>query len=291
MLLYNQYLHNLKLEKTKHHISLENNTMKTNNKQEKNNWSKVILVSIGITILFILACIVLCNTISDDIMSTYDIISLSLSTYSSLSLVLLVIQLIVAKQESRDRHDEKRREKTVDYIIKWSESLSWETTHATHIVETFNHKQCECLYKKLPFEVNYETKKNLCPICSSYSKNTCRKCINNGVNCSSNETIEANNKEQLYTIDAIQCTELRWYVIKYLNHLEALLISWKQGIVDRDIIEEQFCYLYDPASGTDTLQSFRNIAGDGKSYPTIEEFCLELRNKRQQSTNKMKRLL
>lgn len=264
--------------------------MKTD-EQKKTKLNKIIIIiSIVVTLVIILCCIVLCNVVPENKMRNYEIIMISLTAYSSLSLVLLVVQLIISKQDSRARHDEKRREKTVDYMIKWSESLSWETSYALHIVETFNHQQCVSLYKHKPFEVDYEIKKKLCPICSHYLKDTCHKCLEQQEN---NEDIilNANNKERLYTIDVIQCTEIRWYIIKYLNHLEALLISWKQGIVDRDIIEEQFCYLYDPKSGQDTLQSFRNVAGGGKSYPTIEEFCLELRNNRQQTNNKMKELL
>ena len=275
--------------------------MKKDRNKKKINWNKVLAVILGvITIAVVITCIVLCKTISEDTMSNFEIISLSLSAYSSLSLVLLVIQLIVSKQDAKARHDEKRREKTVDYMIKWSESLSWETSYALRIVESFNHQQCISLYKNIPFEVDYKTKESLCPICSRYLKNTCNDCLKKkkqkeqcgDVTIENNSTSSAKEtKEKLYTIDVTQCAEIRWYIIKYLNHLEALLISWKEGIVDREIIEEQFCYLYNPISGTDTLQSFRNIAGDGKSYPTIEEFCLELRNNRQQTNNKLKELL
>lgn len=258
-------------------------------KQTKFNWSTfLIIILITFTLAAIVVGIVLCKITPKEIMNTYEIIMIAVNIYSSLSLLLLVVQLIVSKQDTRARHDEKRREKTVDYMVKWSESLSWETAYALKVVETFNHQQCMSLYNNIPFEVDYHTKENLCPICSRYLKDTCNKCMGKSTD---NQSGENSDKEKLYTIDAIQCAEIRWYVIKYLNHLEALLISWKEGIVDREIIEEQFCYLYDPSSGRDTLQSFRNIAGDGKSYPTIEEFCLELRNNRQQTNNKIKELL
>ncbi len=277
--------------------------MKTVDKK-RFNWN--LYVSLGlatVTLMFIISCIVLCNIIPKEIMTKYEIIDILIAGYSSMSLVLLVIQLIISAKNTRSHHDEKRREKTVDYMIKWSESLSWETSYAIKIVETFNHHQCISLYKNIPFEVDYKTKESLCPICSRYLKNTCKDCLGRKKQIKpvknthlkfkkSSTSIKRNqSKEKLYIIDVTQCAEIRWYVIKYLNHLEALLISWKEGIVDREIIEEQFYYLYNPTSGRDTLQSFRNVAGDGKSYPTIEEFCLELRNKRQQTTNKFKELL
>lgn len=281
--------------------------MKNRNQNKRFNWSiLVVFILIFMTIVAIISCIIFSKITPEEIMSTYEVIMVTLTAYSSLSLLLLVIQLIVSKQDTRARHDEKRREKTVDYMVKWTECLSWETTYATSIVETFNHQQCVSLYKRIPFQVDYETKKKLCAICSHYMKNTCRNCLGENTsdtsegisikstNCDTdrNKEIEGTNKSiHTYTVDVAQCNEIRWYVIKYLNHLEALLISWKQGIVDREIIEEQFFFLYDPISGKDALQSFRNIAGDGKSFPTLEEFCLELRNNRQQTTNKMKELL
>ena len=258
----------------------------------------IVIGLISITIGVIVCCIILCKTIPPEKMTTYEIINTSLTVYGSLSLVLLVLQLINSTKNASSHHDEKRREKTVDYMLKWSESLSWETSYAIKIVETFNHHQCISLYKTIPFEVDYKTKEALCPICSRYLKNTCKDCLGRKIHIKplkkqkkSTTPNSSKNKEKLYVIDVTQCAEIRWYVIKYLNYLEALLISWKEGIVDREIIEEQFYYLYNPISGRDTLQSFRNVAGDGKSYPTIEEFCLELRNKRQQTTNKFKELL
>lgn len=265
--------------------------MKTKDKKKFNKF--IIFSLIAFTFLVISACVVLCLTIPSNVMRTYEIITATFTAYSSLSLILLVIQLILSKQDSSDRHDEKRREKTVDYMIKWSESLlSWETAYAVKIVETFTHEQCEHLYNYKPFEVDYKTKKDLCNICRHHLKDTCRRCTECDENTNPSCDCDKNSqKEKVYTIDEVQGAEIRWYIIKYLNQLESLLLSWKQGIVDRDIIEEQFDHLYKPGTGKDTLQYFRNIAGGGKAYPTIEEFCLNLRNKRQETTNKMKELL
>lgn len=214
---------------------------------------------------------------------TYYLISVILSALSMISVVLVFVQLALSTKQAKANHEEKRREKTVEYMLKWSESLEWETTFAINIIEQFNHIQCEKLYLREEFEVNYEIKEKLCCICSHYQKPTCKKCTQ--------QKATEGSEKLTYMVGIEQCTELRWYVIKYLNHLESLLISWKQGIIDRNIIEEQFVYLYDPKTGQDTLQSFRNIAGNGASYPTIEEFCLALRTKRQASNAKMKELL
>lgn len=277
--------------------------MKTENNKREFNWNTAIAVTLGIlTVAVIVVCVLLCIKIPETYMRDYEIISLMISAYGSLSLVLLVIQLVVAKNDSRARHDEKRREKTVDYMIKWSDSLRWETAYALKIVEGFNYEQSQSLYKGEPFEVNRATKEKLCAICSHYLTPSCKKCLENvQIQCQKDESkkdskkcqihIDVSCQNKMYQIDARQCAEIRWYIIKYLNTLETILISWKEGIVDREIIKEQFYYLYNPEDGSDTLQAFRNVAGKGKSYPTIEEFCLELRNNRQQTNTKSKNVL
>lgn len=277
--------------------------MKTENSKRKFNWNTIIAISLAILfILLVVACILLCAFIPSNIMSSYQIISLALSAYGSFSLVLLVVQMVVSKKDAQARHDEKRREKTVDYMIKWSESLRWETTVALKIVEGFNHNQSQKLYNGQPFEVDKKTKERLCTICPRYLKASCKKCLETHLQPKCNDTSECTkcsdetlqnqqNQNEIFLVDESQCAEIRWYIIKYLNTLETILISWKEGIVDREIIKEQFYYLYNPENGSDTLQAFRNVAGNGKSYPTIEEFCLELRNSRQQTNIKLKNIL
>lgn len=149
--------------------------MKTENNKREFNWNTAIAVTLGIlTVAVIVVCVLLCIKIPETYMRDYEIISLMISAYGSLSLVLLVIQLVVAKNDSRARHDEKRREKTVDYMIKWSESLRWETAYALKIVEGFNYEQSQSLYKGEPFEVNRATKEKLCAICSHYLTPSCK---------------------------------------------------------------------------------------------------------------------
>ena len=83
--------------------------MKTENNKREFNWNTAIAVTLGIlTVAVIVVCVLLCIKIPETYMRDYEIISLMISAYGSLSLVLLVIQLVVAKNDSRARHDEKR---------------------------------------------------------------------------------------------------------------------------------------------------------------------------------------
>lgn len=70
------------------------------------------------------------------------------------------------------------------------------------------------------------------------------------------------------TVDGKILTELRWHVITYLNTLETILVSWQLGIVDREVIEEEFDFIKDASKGC-TLAEFRHTAG---GFPVIEAF-------------------
>lgn len=62
--------------------------------------------------------------------------------------------------------------------------------------------------------------------------------------------------------------------------LESVMTAWNLNIVDRQEIEDQFQYLYNPERGWDVLESFREAAGGRNAYPNIEKFIQELKDRR-----------
>ena len=56
--------------------------------------------------------------------------------------------------------------------------------------------------------------------------------------------------------------------------------AWNLNIVDREEIEDQFQYLYNPEKGWNALKPFRDAAGGMNAYPNIEKFMQTLENKR-----------
>ncbi len=170
-------------------------------------------------------------------------------------------------------HEEQRRQKTVDIMLEWNKSLKKETSYAEKIVEGLNKEQCRCLFEQKPFTVDKETKIKFCRICPDYDSEGCKKC--------------SELTGDKYTIDGKQLSELRWHIITYLNMLETVLVAWKQGVVDRAIIEHEFAYLYNQSKGWDVLSGFRDAAGGKTNYPVIYEFCEKL-NKNDNEKNSMK---
>lgn len=64
-------------------------------------------------------------------------------------------------------------------------------------------------------------------------------------------------------------------MISYLNALENVVAAWKYNIVDRNLIEAEFKYMFDHKGGA--LKKFREIMID--AYPCIDLFELEMKSK------------
>lgn len=190
-------------------------------------------------------------------MSIYEIFSIIISFLGLASIVFLAIQVYLTKKHSKDMHEEQRRIQTMNVLRNWSKSLKKETRIAEKVVEKLSIEECKKLYNYTPFEVSSEIKKMMCQMCSSY-KHDCENC-------------KVENKEDTYIIGGLQLTELRGNVTNYLNNLEVVAISWQQWIVDKEVLESQFAYLYTPGTKS-ALENYRKVAGNGKSYPALELF-------------------
>jgi len=167
------------------------------------------------------------------------------------SATLVIRQLKLTKKQISDGHDEHRREKTVDIMFTWCESLMRDTALAEQVTRKFSTEQCRCLYEQRPFNVTQEIKTALCKFCP-FPDSECSDCT------LKNET----------TVDGKIHTELRHHVMMYLNTLETIMVAWQLAVVDRKTIEEQFHFLVAEGKG-EALHNLRTVAG---GYPAIGEF-------------------
>jgi hypothetical protein len=67
--------------------------------------------------------------------------------------------------------------------------------------------------------------------------------------------------------------------VSYLNSLEFTLVAWQYSVIDKEIIESQFAYLFRPSDGHEVLKYFRKAAGGGSAFPAIEIFTAHLSQK------------
>jgi len=168
----------------------------------------------------------------------------------SLAIIGVVIQVFIAYKHLKADHERSRREKAVDLLRDWSNTVKAEQTWARRLVETFNSEQCRALWNQLPFDISEKQESHL---------------------------------NQFFTIDDDQKNNARWYVVSYMNLMESILVSWQYSIVNREIVEDQFSFLFSPEKGYTALHTLRVAAGGEKSYPATEIFANHLENMRREA--------
>lgn len=169
---------------------------------------------------------------------------------TALSTVLIVIQLLIMRNTEKKNREEARRLNTVQVMQHWSDSLEKETSFAERIVEQFDKEQCRKLYAKDNLIVNEKLAGEIMQLCPLHADD-CEQ-----------------QSENQFLIKGALLSELRWYIITYLNTLETVLTAWNLSIVDHETIVSQFQYLYNQEKDWNVLEEFRNASGGNKSYPS-----------------------
>lgn len=174
---------------------------------------------------------------------------------------LLRDQLKTQKKSFESDHERSRRELSVHVLTEWSKNLKKEGSTSRKIIEQLSEEQCRSIIKQEKVKIP-------------------RKLENLLIQVLGNSLQEAEVDENNITLTEAQTSELRWHAITYLNSLEFTLIAWQYAIVDRNIIEHQFSFLFKPSDGHELLKHFRKAAGGESVYPAIEIFCEHLKSKR-----------
>lgn len=181
------------------------------------------------------------------------------SIISSLVIIVIVIQAAIAYKQFKADHERGRREKTVDLLTEWFASQTKESSVARVIAESLSEEQCRDVIKERTVSVSNKIKKKLIQLF---------------------DEDDLNIKKGYIHLTEKQTATLRWHISFYLNSLEMLLISWQYSIVDREIIDLQFAYLFKLSEGREILKEYRIAAGGEDAFPAIEVFVAHLHEKR-----------
>ncbi|WP_462174530.1 hypothetical protein [Pseudoalteromonas gelatinilytica] len=192
---------------------------------------------------------------------------MSLSEWANIATIIgsmavfgLAVQVLIAQRQIKADHERSRREKTVDLLIEWDKRLKKESALARKIIENLSEAQCRELVAQQKLHVNSKLQTLLAQFFPNF-------------------TPETNDNGEIIINESLTA-ELRWHAITYLNSLESVLVAWQYSVVDREIIEHQFSYLFKPADGHEALKDFRAAAGGEDCYPAIEIFAGHIREKR-----------
>lgn len=221
--------------------------------------------------------------------SIYYLLAIILAT---ISMIATAISLVQISRNRKKQYEQARRDKTVEMIIRYSESISKTTKAVEKIVSTFTDEQCQDLYNGVSFDITSKTKEEICKICPH--KKECQELElrestqNTGTPPEEQPELRPCEKEKnKYYVEETILYFIRGHIISYLNTLESVLLAWQLGIVVPDVIEEEFIFLDKKRQRDRALEMFRSIAGNGKSYPAIDLFYQHLDNKRQEESRKL----
>ena len=119
------------------------------------------------------------------------------------------------------------------------------------LVKEFDENRCYSLWRNEEIDVEIKHKQ-LVESCAST------------LGCESEVTINKNSILISKTMSAI----IRPKIAHYLNTLEILATAWRHHAVDRDIIEEEFVFIFSKHKNNFPFEVFRKITG---VYPSIDE--------------------
>ena len=193
---------------------------------------------------------------------TLQEISQLASILGSLAVIGVFLQIRLTRKQLKADHERSRREKSVELLLEWTKNLKENTSLARKIVESLDDEQTRNLFNQEDVKI------------SKKYDNALKKIL------SINDADELKEENDFIILSGKSVSKLRWYVMSYLNMLESILVAWQYSIVDREIIEHQFSYLFFPEQGHEALKNFRVAAGGEKSFPVIEIFTNHLEEQR-----------
>lgn len=195
---------------------------------------------------------------SETVKLIFDVLATILS---SAAIFIYMLQLLLQRKSIKDDHERSRREKGVDILHNWFSTLDKNNSTARKLAENLSEENLLSIYHCEGFTLPYSEKNaQYCIVLFGKDNSDLDKSIT--------------NKEDI-SISSQQATEIRWQLISYLNDLENVVVAWKYNIVDRNLIEAEFKYMFDHKGGA--LKKFREIMVD--AYPCIDLFELKMKDK------------
>lgn len=182
-------------------------------------------------------------------------------------------QLQILKLQLAADHERSRRQRAIDVLEKWSNSLDRAHPSARVIVEGFSVEECKKLKAKETLYVS-ETKIH-------FVRNALHDIL------AEDEVLKVDEGLGV-KLNPNHVAQLYFLVISHCNALEVALQSWLNGVADTRILESELRYLIKPDHGHFVLENFRTVVGGQKAYPAISAFVKHIRNKYESQTQSIR---
>jgi hypothetical protein len=172
---------------------------------------------------------------------TTEQVSAAANVVSAMAIVLLIIQVFMARQQSRDDRERSLHEKAIDLLFQWASSVTESGGDARRFCERLTADQVEKFYK---YKDDTNPPKIAVPARDRPFVERALKGFT-GI-----ETTYASGKATRTAADPILLTAeeiiyIRWHFISYTNLTEAVLSAWVHDTADKVMVQEQFKFLYE----------------------------------------------
>lgn len=170
-----------------------------------------------------------------------------------------------ARRQLKADHERSRRELTLTLMHQWNTSISAVTAVAEKIVKRLSDEQCRKLANFQSFGLAPEHRQLL------------ENCL---ADLLPKDPLTEHGGQIVLSIN--QVTRLRFLAVEYLNQTETVLMGWHMSVVDREVIENEFQFLFDDKIGDDALAKFRTAMGGKEAFPALHEFGKMIGERKQQ---------
>lgn len=160
-------------------------------------------------------------------------------------------------------HERSRRERAIDVLARWADSLDKAHPSARTLVESFSLEHCQKLKDKEGFKISSEKEELVKNVLHGYIEEDPPKIDGDHL------ILDDNHASHIYFL-----------CISHLNSLEIALQSWLVNVADEKILEDELQYLIKPEKRYFVLEKLREVLGGKECYPAIHEFVEHIKDKK-----------
>lgn len=182
---------------------------------------------------------------------------------SSEHLAVSAAQNRIATKQMEADHERSRRERAIDVLARWTNSLDKAHPSARTLVESFTNEQCQKLKDRKGFKISSEYEDLVKNVLHGYLDE---------------DPPEVQGEELI--LDDNHASHIYYLCITHLNSLEIALQPWLVNIADEGILETEMQYLVKPEKGYFVLEDLRSVLGGKNCYPAIHEFVEHIKDKK-----------
>jgi hypothetical protein len=163
-------------------------------------------------------------------------------------------------------HERSRRENSINYLFEWTKGLLRSSSLARRLVEVLDERQTKALVREEELTLSKFHKDLVLGVLSAVPPPTLKE-----------------TADEIH-LDKRQVAEIRWQVVRYMNILESIFVAARHKVADKNILVEQFDFLFNPEEGHYFLKKFREAMGGAKAYPALSELEEELKARHDKRT-------